>query len=397
MKIKPTLSRNAFLALLRVAFLLLISLNTFSQKYVITYLDSTWSLTSKEFAAYFRTGILDTKKYTYYGEVKDFYMNGKLQMKGTFVANMKTDTFYFYYPSGNLMTKGCYKDNYRYGIWYEYYDDGRLKNKLAFNNDFICALESYNADGSPQIINGTGHWEADYYEDFTTSLMHVSGDYKDTLRDGTWHYYNTSLVPGIEGVSNVKRLECIEEYDNGSFLKGKYYWGGGGIQDISVPTMRVFPERKKFENLEKWSYSIYASVDLYPFLKFLPKVDSTVFPVTKEAQFPGGIDSLRQYFVRNMKFTQSYIDSQDERSCMFKVMVDENGKLSIIEDPNIPSLMSYPSEKLFYRISLKSLKSMPRWESAVRGNENVRSYFMIAILMRCGEVSVVLKSINIAR
>jgi hypothetical protein len=59
--------------------------------------------------------------------------------------------------------------------------------------------------------------------------------------------------------------------------------------------------------------------------------------------------------------------------------------------------MLYPSDKLFYRTSLKSLKSMPRWESAVRSDENVRTYFMIAIIMNCGEVNVVVKSINMAK
>ena len=57
---------------------------TYSQKIAITYHDSTWLLTTKNFGQYYRTGIITTDKYQYYGEVKDYYMNGTLQMKGKF-------------------------------------------------------------------------------------------------------------------------------------------------------------------------------------------------------------------------------------------------------------------------------------------------------------------------
>ena len=85
----------------------------YSQKIAITYYDSAWQLTTKAFGEYYRTGIIDTNRYQYYGEVKDYYMNGKPRMKGKFKANIKIDTFYFYYPSGNLMTKGLYENNIR--------------------------------------------------------------------------------------------------------------------------------------------------------------------------------------------------------------------------------------------------------------------------------------------
>ena len=53
---------------------------TYSQKKIVTYYDKLWRLTTKDFAEYSRISYIDTVKYQYTGEVKDFYINGSLQM-----------------------------------------------------------------------------------------------------------------------------------------------------------------------------------------------------------------------------------------------------------------------------------------------------------------------------
>jgi hypothetical protein len=318
-------------------------------------------------------------------------MNGTLQMKGKFSANIKVDTFYFYYPNGTLMTKGLYENNIRYGIWTNYYANGSIRDKILFNGDFICALEYYEEDGSPKMTKGTGEWKTEYYNDLVREIINVTGQYKDTLRHGTWKSYRKSLIPGI---THEQKLECVEEYDNGKFIRGKYYWGGGGIQDIGQPTMNILPETKKFEKLEKWSASKYASIEAYPYLKFLPKVDSSVFPLDKLAEFPGGIDSLTSTIRKNMKLSKAYIASQKLRSSMFIIMIDETGKLKITEDPSGPSLMSFPDNQIFHDQSLKAIKKLPNWTPASRNNKNVVNHFMLLIHMDSGQITVQLLSRN---
>lgn len=364
---------------------------TYSQKIAITYHDSTWLLTTKNFAHYYRTGIITTDKYQYYGEVKDYYMNGTLQMKGKFNANIKVDTFYFYYPNGKLMTKGPYQNNIRYGIWTNYYENGRIKDRVAFNGDFICALEYYDENGIPKMVDGTGEWETEYYNDLVREIINVKGMYKDTLRHGTWKSYRKSLIPGI---SHEQKLECVEEYDNGKFIKGKYYWGGGGIQDIGQPTMNILPETKKFEKLEKWTASKYASIEAYPYLKFLPKTDSTVFPVDKLAEFSGGLDSLTRTFQKNMKLSKSYIASQKGRSSMFYIMITEEGKLKITNDPHKNMAHLYPDNQIFYERVMNTIKKLPDWTPAIRNNKKAKNYFMLTIHMDNGLISVQLLTLN---
>src|SRR5689334_20808857 len=109
--------------------LLLSTLATaYSQKISVTYYDSSWLLTAKNNRKFYRVAIIDTSKYQFHGEVKDYYRNGKLQMKGRFQASIKVDTFFFYYPSGQLKTKGPYLNNVRYGIWTSYYENGKVKD-----------------------------------------------------------------------------------------------------------------------------------------------------------------------------------------------------------------------------------------------------------------------------
>jgi len=348
-------------------------------------------LTTKTFGQYYRTGIIDTNKFQYYGEVKDYYMNGKLQMKGKFQANIKIDTFYFYYPSGILMTKGLYQNNIRYGIWTNYYENGKIRDKLVFNGDFICALEYYEEDGTPKMINGTGEWKTEYYNDLVREVINVNGQYKDTLRHGIWKSFRRSLIPGI---THEQKLECVEEYDNGKFIKGKYYWGGGGIQDIGQPTMNILPESKKFEKLENWTASKYASIEAYPYLKFLPKGDSTVLPVDKLAEFPGGLDSLTKIFQKNMKLSKSYIASQKLRSSMFYIQISEAGKLKITNDPHKSIGHLYPDNQVFYERVMNTIKKLPNWTPAIRNNKKVKNYFMFTVHMDNGQISIQLLSLN---
>jgi antitoxin component YwqK of YwqJK toxin-antitoxin module len=101
-------------------------------------------LTTKEFADYYRIGIIDTMNYKYYGIIKDYYKNGILQMIGKYQANVKTNEFLFYYPNGNLKTNGFYKNNIRWGIWTDYYENGKIKDKMVFNNGFLSVLEYYD-------------------------------------------------------------------------------------------------------------------------------------------------------------------------------------------------------------------------------------------------------------
>jgi hypothetical protein len=147
---------------------------------------------------------------------------------------------------------------------------------------------------------------------------------------GFGHLIKLVFMPWI---THERKLECLEEYENGMFVRGKYYWGGGGVQDIGRPTMNILPETDKFNKLENWDFSKYASIEAYPFLEFLPNVDSTVFPVDKLAEFPGGIDFLTKIVRNNIKLSKSYIASQKLRSMLFEIRIKRQRE---IENNRVP-------------------------------------------------------------
>jgi len=198
------------------------------------------------------------------------------------------------------MTKGLYVDNVRYGVWTNYYETGKIKDKVVFNKDFIAAIECYDKEGNSNMVNGTGDWETEYYDDLVKKIITIKGAYKDTLRHGTWNYYEKALT---KGAKNDSRLECTEEYKEGKFVKGKYYAAGGGIQDLRFPTYTVLPEVSKFENTETWQRTRSLSIESYPYLKFLPKLDSgeLFMPVDKFPEFPGGMAKFYSYIGREFK------------------------------------------------------------------------------------------------
>jgi antitoxin component YwqK of YwqJK toxin-antitoxin module len=363
----------------------------YSQKAVTIYYDANWNLTTRETATYSRVGIIDTIKYQFNGMVEDRYLNGNLEMTGYYLASKKDGKFNFYYPDGKIKTMGLYKNNERCGVWINYYENGKVKDKLVFNSDFLHVLEYYDANGNQMVENGTGQWETQFLNDFSFDSVMVKGAFRNKLRDGKWNFYSKSLV--LDTSANM-RLECIETYDNGKFIGGKYAWRGGNMEDLHSPVENVLPETKKFKYTETWHFNRYASVRTYPFLKFLPAEDTTKSPVDSIARYQGGIDALIADILRNMKMSRSYINSDTGYLAMFTIMIDENGKLKITEDPNKKMVQFYPDNKVFYSQLLHALGKLPVWEPAMRNNQKVQDYFMISFEMKDKKLNIMLYEQN---
>jgi len=341
------------------AILFLVFGPAYSQKISVTYYDSSWLLTTKKSAKYYRTGVIDTIKYQFHGEVRDYYMNAKLQMKGRYRANIKVDTFYFYYPTGQLKTKGRYLDNVRYGVWTNYYEHGKIRDKVVFNRDFIAVIEYYDKDGNPKMVNGTGEWETEYYNDLVKKVITIRGAYKDTLRDGKWNYYQHALTR--EGKHEL-RLECTEVYKEGKFVKGGYFFGGDGNRDLRSPVYNVLPEALKFENTENWMRTHTLSIESYPYLKFLPKLDTIAmqnagewYKVDQTPKFRGGISNFYSYVDREFKCSGA--DLGTDNVIYVEFVVDSTG---FIRKGSVKFMESDMAQVCKDRL-VSTLESCPKW------------------------------------
>lgn len=352
-----------------------------SQEKSIFYYNHGWALTLKEFATYYREATIDSD-YLFDGKVRDYYMNGKPRMIGKYDKGIKEGPFIFFYPSGQVKTQGFYRNNERYGIWASYYETGNLKDKIVYDNRFLGVLEHYNPDGEALLIDGTGRWSTTYFNYQVMEIIKIEGQYLDSLRHGIWRYYETNKV----NEDNELEIRCEENYDNGSFVGGTYYWGKKP-EKIYKPMYRILPNSYKFERTEKWFSTAYVSIGAYPKLKFLPEVDSAVFPVNKHAFFPEGNDKLTQYFRSNLRFTRDYINSQKIRSIRLLISIDELGKVKIQDAPDYNHWKRYPGSSTFGKQVLKSTRKMPDWIPAQRNGKRVKSYYRLKVEMDSGLIT----------
>jgi hypothetical protein len=97
--------KENFNPLLFLFFILLPSSLLFTQEKKDTiYFDEDWSICEKPVAEYYRVCELNRDSLFFYkGEVKDYYINGELEMTGDYATgNNKTEILFFIIKKGTL-------------------------------------------------------------------------------------------------------------------------------------------------------------------------------------------------------------------------------------------------------------------------------------------------------
>lgn len=128
----------------------------FNQNY--SFITASGHKTLKEKAVYKR---LVSKLDKNLWEVKDYYLNGYLQMLGyytdkSFAVSKQTDTITRYYLNGNIESKVVYKNGKKNGKYTHYFFDGSLKTSGNYLNDKLHGsyIEWY--------FNGNKKYEFEY-------------------------------------------------------------------------------------------------------------------------------------------------------------------------------------------------------------------------------------------
>lgn len=120
-----------------------------AQDTITTYYNRKWEKCDKKFAIYYRKAYPDSSKKWV---VKDYHMNGQLQMLGTYSdkrLKKQQGLAIFYHYNGKISTTGQYLNNKEVGVWKSYYTDGRLAAEGKKSNDKNDSIWTYyNLDGS---------------------------------------------------------------------------------------------------------------------------------------------------------------------------------------------------------------------------------------------------------
>lgn len=99
-----------------------ISVKAQSLKSKTLYYGKDWLLVSKNNATYYRTCTLDTANRKFVGEIRDYTIDGKLLMTGSYTHGekggiLKSGIYTFYYPNGQIESQGNFVGNFRDGVW----------------------------------------------------------------------------------------------------------------------------------------------------------------------------------------------------------------------------------------------------------------------------------------
>jgi len=180
--------------------------------------DKEWKKTSKFHAEFYRPAPKKKKgKYI----IKDYYLDGTLQMEG---ASIELDTTIFdgevshYFPSGSIQSKAdfingvlhgkatefyedglirrvqSFQNGLNHGEYKEFYANGQLRGSIEFNNDVMNGLyQEFHENGNKKTIQtfNDGQKDGDYFEYYSDGNIRYSGYFENGILQGETKMYNS--------------------------------------------------------------------------------------------------------------------------------------------------------------------------------------------------------------
>lgn len=159
---------------------------------VTVFYDSNWRETSEMYAAYFRSGMRDSLG-RWQGKVRDYFRDGKIQMRGAYKDGMSHGVFLYYSHEGKYESAGRYDEENPVGKWEEFHKNGKLKREIDFR-DRVFIRNVYDTSGIPQVLNGNGT-EISYHPN---GVVAERGEVHGGRKEGIWKGYHPDGKPYFE-------------------------------------------------------------------------------------------------------------------------------------------------------------------------------------------------------
>lgn len=183
------------------------------------FYDENWTQCNPALAKYYRLIDVDTNNILFL--VEDFYISGKIQMKGSFRSinpDDKRGKFNYWYENGQIWIECEYLNGKLNGLYNEWYPNGKKKTELTYIKGKINGTEKiWDEDGviSKTIEYKEGNKDG-YFITYYTNGRPVRKDlYKnDQFKKGKCYtyegkdtsYFNYFIMPGfIGGVEGFKK------------------------------------------------------------------------------------------------------------------------------------------------------------------------------------------------
>ena len=103
--------------------------------------------------------------------------------------------------------------------------------------------------------------------------------------------------------------------------------------------------------------------------------DSSDFELYEsEAEFPGGQQEMFKFLSSELKYPQMAIENNISGLVHLKFLVEEDGSIT-----DITILKGMTNCRECEQEAIRVIKLMPNWIPAKKGNENIRTYFVLPI------------------
>ncbi|MEN7549505.1 rhomboid family intramembrane serine protease [Rapidithrix thailandica] len=215
------------------------------------YYDSAWQETEAWDAVYYRVGTQDSLG-RWQGKVRDYYLDGTVQMKGYYTDGLKDGVFLYYNPQGGYDAAGVYDREIKTGKWEYFHPNGQLKSKYNYQGQ-TYVLQTWDSLGNPVIRQGNGMYE----ERYPNGVIQRKGHYVNGLPQGVWlgyyengqpyfkeYYEQGDLIRGISYSPDGHQYQ----YDESS--KYPHPTGGREVFFQFVRTHQYYPSEAQKENIQ---------------------------------------------------------------------------------------------------------------------------------------------------
>lgn len=172
-------------------------------KMIKVWYDSNW-VETPYIGTYFRIGHRDSLG-RWQGFVRDYYANGRIQMKGKYKDDKRDGVFIYYSDHDTYESAGRYKDNRNVGKWQTFHVNGKLASETIYQDrSFLKTL--YDSAGRAIVVDGNGTFR----EFYSNGQLKTEGVYENGWKSGVWTGYHPN-----------GNIHYKEEFLNGVLIRGK--------------------------------------------------------------------------------------------------------------------------------------------------------------------------------
>jgi antitoxin component YwqK of YwqJK toxin-antitoxin module len=175
--------------------------------------DHNWEEIPGPPASYYRIGYRDSLG-RWQGAVRDYYISGAIQMKGTYKDDKRDGVFLYYSDHNTYTSAGRYRNNRSVGKWETYHTNGRLASEVYYTDRYFLK-NLWDSTGHQWVKDGEGK----EIQRYANGVVAAEGEYKDGYKEGYWYgrhengemYYEENYHQGrlIHGRSRSLKGESV--------------------------------------------------------------------------------------------------------------------------------------------------------------------------------------------